>query len=597
MAEIVGIDLGTTKSAVAIWRDGAPVLIPNARGQHVTPSLVAFDDTSGRWAVGEEARAIELENPRAAVYAIKRFMGRRIRDEAVQEDLTRARILYDVIEAHDRPGGIEVAIADKRLTPQEVSAKILAKLKHDVETELGHEIVQAVITVPAYFDDAQRQATRDAGHIAGLQVKRVLNEPTAACLAFGYTRLREERHTVGVFDLGGGTFDISILEVGRGPFWVRATNGDTHLGGNDLDWLIVDWVMGHLRAEEQQVLRSDVRALVRLRAAAEEAKRELSADATSSHIRLTSPHGPHTDIRDLDVVLTRATLDALAKDWIERTLIPCRQALHDAGLKPSDMREVLLVGGQTKMPAIRRAVHEFFGIEPNVAINPEEAVALGAAVTGAILAREATGLKLADVVPLSLGVKTRGGKMDVLIPRNTQVPVALTRSYSTFWENQESVEVQVYQGERPMVADNVPLGNFVLSGIEPSPAGQPEIQVTFRVDENGILEVTGKDVRTGAAQKITVTESSRLSDEEIEAMIRRAREHRAEDAARLEEADARNQAEIWARRLGELVKKRAVSVPADLRTAIDEALATQPNDWTTYKQELERLWHRANEKD
>lgn len=521
MATILGIDLGTTNSGVAIWRDGAPQIIPDAEGGPLTPSVVAFDPDTELWLIGHPAREFALTHPRAAVYSIKRFIGRRFGDAVIQEELQHGHILYEIEESRQRRDVIEVALCQRHLTPQEVSAKILQKLKADAEAYLGHEVSEAVITVPAYFHDSQRQATRDAGRIAGLRVRRVFNEPTAACLAFGYQGKNKERHLVAVYDLGGGTFDISLLEVGgRRPFRVRATNGDTHLGGDDLDWLIVDWMLSQIGGAAERKAKEDPVAQARLRAAAEQAKIALSSESAAL-IHLPGPLSPTVDLHDLDLELTREQFNVLAQAFIDKTLAPCAKALHDARLQAADIQEVLLVGGQTRTPAIHDAVREFFGREPNVSVNPEEVVALGAAVQAAILSREATGLKLADVVPLSLGVETQG-QMDVLIGRNTPIPITKVRSYSTAYDNQESVEINIYQGERPMAADNVKLGSFILRGIEPAPKGEPEIAVTFRVDSDSILLVTAEDVNTGNCKEITITDSIRLSDEEIRKMVREA---------------------------------------------------------------------------
>jgi molecular chaperone DnaK len=576
MAEILGIDLGTTKSVGAVWRDGAPHIIPDAEGRPIiTPSVVAIDPATGERVVGHAARAVAEQNPRSAIYSIKRFMGRRFGEDIVQKDLEEYRILYQVEESGEHRDSIEVTLGNQHLTPQEVSALILQKIKQDAETHLGHEVSQAVITVPAYFHDSQRQATRDAGRLALLDVKRVLNEPTAACLAFGYAKLDEERKTVAVYDLGGGTFDISILEVGQGPFTVRATNGNTHLGGNDLDWLIVDWALEQIGGADKDRLRSDVPALARLRAAAERAKIDLSIQEKTS---LTVPGllGPSSGSPDLDLELGLDQLEKIAKPFIDETLVPCARALQDARLNTSAIQEVLMVGGQTAMPAIRRAVKEFFGIEPNVSVNPVQVVALGAAVQAAILAGEATGLKLKNVVPLSLGVDT-GGQMDTLIERNTPVPVTKERDYSTIQDNQESVEISVYQGERPLVADNVKLGSFILAGIEPAQRGLPEIRVKFEVDQDGILHVTGQDLHSGNRKEITITDSVRLSDDEIAAMIRTA-------------------AQELARQLDLARKDEEALLPDALAATVKQAVAVaQPEDWSAHLVRLQELWRQVHE--
>ncbi len=592
MAEIVGIDLGTTKSAIAVWHDGTPHIIPDLEGRTITPSMVSLNASDGQWLVGYLARAMAIENPAAAIYSIKRLIGRRFKEDVVQKNLEKLHILYEVGESRRRQGGIEVTLGDKHLTPQEVSAKILQELKTNAESFLGHEINQAVITVPAYFHDSQRQATRDAGSIAGLDVKRVLNEPTAACLAFGFRKLNEARKTVAVYDLGGGTFDISILEVGQGPFWVRSTNGDTYLGGDDLNWLIVDWMLDEIGGEEKKRLREDVHALALLRAEAEKAKIDLSSNEIT-RVQVPGLLSPTSGMHDLDLKLTRSKLEAIAVPFITKTLEPCARALHDARLRTSDIQEVLLVGGQTRMPAIRKAVRDFFGVEPNISVNPEEVVALGAAVQAAILAGEATGLKLADVVPLSLGVDTKR-VMDVLIPRNTPVPFEKTKIYSTVADNQESVEIQIYQGERPMAVDNIKLGSFYLRGIGPALVGEPEIEVTFCVDQDGILHVSGKDLRTDNVKEITITDSVRLSKEEIESMIREAQEHEAEYMEQRRQAEAQSQVERLTERLKTLLAEKKDTLAPEAVTAIQDALAApSTDDWAARLSTLQDLWRQA----
>jgi molecular chaperone DnaK len=507
---IIGIDLGTTKSACAVWQDEAPVIIAGADGDPILPSVLALDPAGAGWVVGKQAKAVAVEHPSLAAYSVKRFMGRRFSDESVADSIEKLRVLYQVEQSRTRRDRIEVVVGGRRLTPQEVSAKILQHLKERAEEHLNRKITEAVVTVPAYFHDSQRQATRDAGALAGLNVRRVLSEPTAACLAFGYKKLNEERKTVAVYDLGGGTFDVSILVVGRGPFRVKATNGDPYLGGDDVDWAIVDWVLEQVGGVEAQRLRGDTCALARLRAAAELTKRELSE---ADQARLMS-QSPGSQTPEVDLTLTRADLKRLATPIIDRTLVACARALDDAHLSPSEIGEVLLVGGQTQMQAVREAVREFFGTEPNTSVKPEEVVALGAAVQAAIITGELKGLKLADVLPLTLGVSTEG-RMDAIIPRNTPIPVEKSKLYSTARDNQESVEVKIYQGEEAEARKNISLASFILKGIAPAPAGQPEIDVIFKVDQDGILHVTGKDLRTGNVKEVTVTGSMRLSEEEI----------------------------------------------------------------------------------
>jgi molecular chaperone DnaK len=590
MAEILGIDLGTTKSVGAVWRNGKPEIIKDAEGYTTTPSIVAFDPKTREWVVGRAARAIAEYHPDAVIYSIKRLMGRRFKDDIVQNDLRDMHLLYNVSESSERPDAIEVTVGARRLTPQEVSAKILLKIKQDAEAYLKkdsnsgrhQEITQAVITVPAYFNDSQRQATRDAGRIAGLDVKRVINEPTAACLAFGYQKLAESRRVVAVYDLGGGTFDISILEMGQGPFSVRATNGNTHLGGDDLDWLIVDWVLDQIVGTEKNGLRKDVHARARLRTAAEQAKIALSS---AERVQLTVPGSlsPASNVSDIKLEFTRERLDSIAQQIIERTFVPCRQALQDARLSTADIKEVLMVGSQTRMFSIHQAVRRFFDREPDTSVKPEEAIALGAAVQAAILSGEATGLRLANVVPLTLGVNSEGD-MEALIPRNTPVPVKKTKTYTTVQDNQESVEIAIFQGEWPLVKDNVKLSSFKLEGIEPSPKGEPEIEVTFNVDFDGILHVTGMDTRTRNKNEITITNSVRLSDEEIATMIRKA-------------------AEDMTAQLHHRLEDNTHPLPDALASAIKAALVSAPlvdapeKDWSAYLSALQDLDRKLQEAD
>jgi molecular chaperone DnaK len=534
--DVIGIDLGTTKSAVAVWQTNEPVIIQDTDGDNIVPSVVALNHADGQWVVGKPAKEIASVQPESAIYSIKRFIGRRFSDEKVLNSLESHRILYEVEESPTRRDRIEVEIEGSRLTPQEVSAKILRYLKERAEAYLGDEVQEAVITVPAYFHDSQRQATRDAGRIAGLNVKRVLSEPTAACLAFGYQKLSEERKTVAVYDLGGGTFDISIMEVGQGPFRVLATNGDPFLGGDDLDWLIVDWALEQIGGEEAKKLQHDVHALAHLRAAAEQVKKELSK-SESARLRVKGKLSEASPLSDLDLPLTQTQLDLLAKDFVARTLVPCERAVHDSKIDLSSIKEVLLVGGQTRMPAIRKAVREYFQREPNTSVKPEEVVALGAAVQAAILMGKAKGLKLADVVPQTLGVSTKGD-MDAIIARNTPIPVTKSKIYSTAYDNQENVEIKIYQGESALADNNIMLGRFILKGIAPAPAREPEIEVKFHVDQDGILHVTGKDQRTNNVEELTITDSMRLSEEEVKDMIGNAQKSVAdEDSENNEQAD------------------------------------------------------------
>jgi molecular chaperone DnaK len=603
MAAIVGIDLGTTKSAVAVWRDGTPQIIKDpaitqdSNDPHITPSVIAWDRDNGRWEVGYAARALAAKDPRAAIYSIKRFIGRRYRDEVVQSNLEKVRILYEVVEAY-RKGGIEVVVGDRHLTPQQVSAMVLRHLKAIAEEVLDDEVDRAVITVPAYFEAAQRQATREAGRIAGLDVQQVLNEPTAACLAFGYQKWAEERKIVAVYDLGGGTFDISILQLGgQRPFRVRATAGNTYLGGDDLDWTIVDWVLDRIGGAEETRLRRDVAALARLRQAAEKAKRALSTDQ-AAQVQVPGPLSPSSTVIDLDERLTRQELEERARPWIKETLEPCVQALADAKLDVGDVQEVLMVGGQTRMPAIRAAVRDFFGgIEPNTTVHPEQVVALGAAVRAAILEGQLQGFTLRDVVPLSLGVNSKG-RMDTLIHRGMHVPVEKKKIYSTSEDYQPSVEIAVYQGEWPYVKDNTQIDSFILEGFGEARRGEPQIQVAFRVDEDGILHVSAEDLRNPETRgELTVISALGQSDEEIEAQIKEVEELQAEIEAQRQLADVQRDAEQVASLLHGLLTDEAETLPGDLVANIRAALAKpEPQDLEGGQArlaELQELWRRA----
>jgi molecular chaperone DnaK len=507
-------------------------------------------------------------------------MGRHSVNEVGQDKLLTKRILYKIEDSHSQRGGIKVVFGGKHLTPQEVSAKILQRLKADAEAYLGHAVRDAIITVPAYFHDSQRQATRDAGRLAGLDVKRVLNEPTAACLAYGFKKIAEERKVIAVYDLGGGTFDISILEVGRGPFRVRSTNGNTLQGGDDLDSLILDWILDEIGGTGKVQLQSSQIALAHLRVVAEQVKIALSS-AEEAVVQRDELLRFTTNVDIPTLTLTRTTLESLAAPLIAQTLESCRRALEDSALSVSDIEEVLLVGGQTRMPAIRQAVCNFFGREPNISVNPEEVVALGAAVQGAILSGKATGLRLADVVSLTLGVSTRGD-MDPLIPRNASLPVRESKIYTTAWDNQEEVEIQIYQGEKSKVVDNFKLGSFTIKGIEPAPKGDPEIEVTFLVDQDGILHVSGRDLHTGNFKEITITDTLRLSDSDIERMIRDT----AEDPI-----EVRYQVERLKEQISAMLVERERMLPDDLVITFREVLANPPeSDWAAYLGQIQNLW-------
>lgn len=533
MGKVIGIDLGTTNSCVAVMEGKEPKVIVNAEGNRTTPSIVAFTK-SGERLVGLAAKRQAIVNPENTIYSIKRFMGRKYSE--VTEEIKK--VPYKVVEAPN--GDAHVEIAGRRYSPPEISAMILAKIKADVEAYLGEKVTQAVITVPAYFNDSQRQATKDAGKIAGLEVLRIINEPTAASLAYGLDKKKNEK--IAVYDLGGGTFDISILEIGDGVFEVKATNGDTHLGGDDFDQRIIDWLAEEFKKQEGIDLRKDKMVLQRLKEAAEKAKIELSS-ATQTEINLPFITADATGPKHLVMTLTRAKLEQLCADLIDRTIEPCKRALADANLEPKDIDEVILVGGMTRMPAVVELVRKFFGKEPHKGVNPDEVVAVGAAIQGGVLQGEVKDVLLLDVTPLSLGIETLGGVFTRLIPRNTTIPTRKSEIFSTAADNQTSVEIHVLQGEREMARDNKTIGRFHLDGIPPAPRGVPQIEVTFDIDANGILHVSAKDLATNREQKITITASSGLTKEEIERITKEAEKYAEEDRKKREEVDIRNQAD------------------------------------------------------
>ncbi len=572
MSKIVGIDLGTTNSVVAVLEGGSPTVIPTAEGGNLVPSVVAFKK-DGERLVGQAAKRQAVVNPENTIFSIKRFMGRRF-DEVADE---RRRVPYQVVQGPKGDAQVKIPNTNKTYTPQEISAMVLAKLKADAEAYLGEPVTKAVITVPAYFNDAQRQATKDAGQIAGLEVLRIINEPTAAALAYGLDKKKDE--TILVFDLGGGTFDVSILEVGDGVVEVKATSGDTHLGGDDWDAVIIDWLINEFKKEQGIDLRSDRQALQRLKEAAEKAKIELSS-MMETEINLPYITADQSGPKHLLMKLTRAKFEQLSEHLVKRLRGPVEQALKDAGLKVSDIDEVVLVGGATRMPMVQALVREMTrGKEPNKSVNPDEVVAVGAAVQAGVLAGEVKDVLLLDVTPLTLGVETLGGVMTPLIPRNTTIPVRKSEIFSTAEDNQSAVDIRVFQGERPMAADNMLLGQFRLEGIPPAPRGIPQIEVTFDIDANGILNVSAKDKATGREQRISITASTNLSKQDIERMIEEAQRNAAADARRKELAEARNagdqaiyQAEKALRELGEKVsssdRAEAEAKINDLRDAL-----------------------------
>ncbi|MBX5466268.1 MAG: molecular chaperone DnaK [Firmicutes bacterium] len=535
MAKVVGIDLGTTNSVIAVMEGGKPTVILNAEGSRLTPSVVAFAK-NGERLVGQLARRQAVLNPENTVFSIKRFIGRRF-DEVREE---RERVPYKVTGGNNQQVLVNLPNAQKALTPEEISAMILAKLKADAEKYLGESVTQAVITVPAYFNDAQRQATKDAGKIAGLEVLRIINEPTAAALAYGLDKKKNE--TILVWDLGGGTFDVSILEVGDGVFEVKATSGDTHLGGDDYDMRLVDYIAEEFKREHGIDLRQDRQALQRLIEAAEKAKIELSS-VTETQVSLPFITADQTGPKHLEMKITRAKFEELTTDLTERTIAPFKQALADAKLTERDIDEVILVGGSTRMPVIQELVKRLTGKEPNRGVNPDEVVAVGAAIQAGVLAGEVKDVILLDVTPLSLGIETLGGVFTKLIERNTTIPTRKSEVFTTAADNQTSVEIHVLQGERPMAADNRTLARFHLEGIPPAPRGVPQIEVTFDIDANGIVNVSARDRATGKEQRITVTASTQLTREEVERMVREAQEKAAEDAQRRELAETKNRAE------------------------------------------------------
>ncbi|HWN15678.1 MAG TPA: molecular chaperone DnaK [Methylomirabilota bacterium] len=562
MAKVIGIDLGTTNSVVAVMEGGEPAVISNQEGSRLTPSVVAFTK-DGEILVGHVARRQAITNPENTVFSIKRFMGRRY-DEVLEEI---KKVPYKVVKAAN--GDVRVEIRGKLYSPPEISAMILRKLKESAEAHLGDKVTQAVITVPAYFNDSQRQATKDAGAIAGLEVLRIINEPTAAALAYGLDKKADEQ--IAVYDLGGGTFDISILEIGQGVFEVKATNGDTHLGGDDFDQRVIDWIADEFKKENRIDLRQDRMALQRLKEAAEKAKIELSS-TLQTEINLPFVTADATGPKHLVMTLTRARLEALVADLVERTIEPCRRAMKDADVTEADIDEVILVGGQTRMPKVQETVKQLFGKEPHKGVNPDEVVAVGAAIQAGVLAGDVKDVVLLDVTPLSLGVETLGGVTTVLIPRNTTIPTKKSETFSTAADNQTTVDVHVVQGERSLARDNRTLGRFQLSGIPPAPRGQPQIAVTFDIDANGILNVSARDMASGKEQQITITASSGLSKSDVERMVREAESHAAEDARRRQEVEVRNQTDSLLYQTERALAEQGDALAAGDRAAVEQAL-------------------------
>ena len=561
MARAIGIDLGTTNSAMAYMSAGEPEIIENSEGQRITPSVVAMNTRSGERLIGMLARRQAVTNPENTVYSAKRFIGRRFDDEAVQADQKRVPFKLSALDN----GDAGVTFDGNVRPPAEISSMLLARLKKDAEDRLGEPVTQAVITVPAYFNDAQREATRAAGTIAGLEVLRVVNEPTAAALAYGLEK--EGDQTIAVYDLGGGTFDITILHVGDGVFEVKSTNGDTHLGGDDFDLTLVEHLVEEFKSKEYMDPSSDPSAAQRLRLAAEEAKIELSS-VTSAEINLPFISADQSGPKHLVETLTRAKLESLTADLIEKTVAPCEAAMRDAEVSPGDIDEVILVGGMTRMPAVINRVKEIFGKEPNRSINPDEVVALGAALQAGVLQGDVSDILLLDVTPLTWGIETLGGVRTELIARNTTIPTSKSDTFTTAADGQSSVEIHVLQGERPMAADNTSVGRFTLDGIAPAPRGVPQIEVSFDIDANGIITVTAKDQATQREQHITVTGRSGMSDDEIKAKVREAEENADTDQARREAVDARNLAESAAYQADKLIEEHGERLPDDVKSDI-----------------------------
>ncbi len=566
MPKILGIDLGTTNSCMAVVEGGEAEVVENAEGSRTTPSVVGVNARTGERYVGTTARRQAVTNPDNTVFSVKRFMGRRFKDDNVQRDI--GLVPFKVVEHSN--GDAHVMMSDKRYSPPEASAMVLQKMKQDAEAKLGEKIAQAVITVPAYFDDSQRNATKDAGRIAGLEVLRIINEPTAASLAYGLDKKTEE--TIAVFDLGGGTFDITILQIGDGVFEVKATNGDTHLGGDDFDQRVMDWICEEFKRDQGIDLKQDRMALQRLREAAERAKVELST-LMQTEVNLPFITADSSGPKHLVMTLTRSKLEQLVADLVQKTIGPCKQAMEDASVTGDGVDEVILVGGMTRMPAVQKAVVDLFGKEPHQGVNPDEVVAMGAAIQAGVLQGDVDDIVLVDVTPLTLGIETLGAVTTSLIPRNTAIPTAKSETFTTAADGQTSVEVHVTQGERAMASENKSIGRFNLDGVLPAPRGVPQIEVTFDIDSNGIVNVSAKDKGTGKEQRITITASSGLSPDEIESMVNAAEEHAEEDRRKREEIQTRNTAENTVYAAEKLLTDNADKVPEDLKTEVEGAVA------------------------